>query len=266
MIKIPRMNTRGLLLTYAVLIILMIIGSSAGAAPEFATTADLGGYMVSFLAIGAVIYTGAFLYVRFVYFKKRTPEAVGQAVSYSGFEQRKFSAPIRSGITPKPSTASSDPRAPRIFISYRRSDSADVTGRIGDRLVQRFGREATFKDVDSIPLGIDFRHHLDSVVGQCDVLLAVIGDDWLGVTNTDGQRRLDDPHDYVRYEIESALERGILVVPLLVEGTPMPKAETLPATLKDLAYRNALSIRPDPDFHVDMDRLIEELAKQEIRS
>ncbi len=202
--------------------------------------------MIGFLAIGAVIYTGAFLYVRFVYFKKPAVEAANQAAS-------------RSGFSAKAATPASASRAPCIFISYRRSDSADVTGRIDDRLVQRFGRETTFKDVNSIPLGIDFRQHIDSVIGQCDVLLAVIGDDWLDITNDDGQRRLDDPNDYVRYEIESALQRDILVVPLLVEGTPMPVAEDLPATLKNLAFRNALSIRPDPDFHVDMDRLIEEL-------
>lgn len=94
-----------------------------------------------------------------------------------------------------------------IFISYRRDDASDVTGRIYDRLIQHFGKPFVFKDVDSIPLGIDFRKHLGDSVGRCDVLLAVIGKRWL-IGNV-GQRRIDDVGDFVRAEIEAALQRDI---------------------------------------------------------
>jgi hypothetical protein len=146
-----------------------------------------------------------------------------------------------------------------IFLSYRRADSADITGRIYDRLVDEFGRALIFKDVDSIPLGTDFKEYLDRKVGECRVLLAVIGDRWVDADDPDGKRRLDDPADFVRVEIESALARGIPVIPLLVRGAPMPVEEMLPVSLRGLVYRNGIQIRPDPDFHRDMDRLISSL-------
>ena len=155
-----------------------------------------------------------------------------------------------------------------IFISYRRQDSADVTGRINDRLRQHYGHDAIFTDVDNIPFGVDFRTYLDQEVSQCKILLAVIGKNWISIENDSGQRRLNDPADFVRIEIESALKRNIPVVPLLVHGTVMPPANELPESLRELTFRNGIPIRPDPDFHKDMDRLIKGLdqhlqAKQE---
>jgi hypothetical protein len=144
-----------------------------------------------------------------------------------------------------------------IFISYRRADSADVTGRIYDHLVKHFGQEAIFKDVDSIPLGVDFREYLSESVARCNVFLAIIGKRWLVADN--GERRLDSPTDFVRIEIESALQRKIPVVPLLVQGAIMPSDVDLPDSLKPLVYRNATQIRPDPDFHHDISRLIHAL-------
>lgn len=149
----------------------------------------------------------------------------------------------------------------KIFISYRRSDSADIAGRIYDRLIGKFGRNPVFKDVDSIPLGLDFKEYLDEQVGKCDVLLAIIGDQWLEASDASGNRRLDNPADFVRIEIESALERNIPVIPLLVRGAQMPTKENLPSSLRKLVYRNGIPIRPDPDFHRDMDRLIKALEK-----
>jgi len=149
----------------------------------------------------------------------------------------------------------------RIFISYRRADSIDITGRIYDRLVEKFGRDSIFKDVDSIPLGLDFKAYLDEQVGEYHVLLAIIGGHWLDAGDASGNRRLDDPADYVRIEIESALEKDIPVIPLLVSGAQMPSEESLPSSLRKLAYRNGIPIRPDPDFHRDMDRLISALEK-----
>lgn len=150
----------------------------------------------------------------------------------------------------------------KILISYRREDSADATGRIYDRLVQQFGRAAVFKDVDSIPLGINFRKHLDEQVAKCDVFLAVIGPDWMGSKASEGMSRLDDPRDFVRIEIESALKREIPVIPVLVRGATIPASERLPSSLQELSDRNGIAVRSDPDFHRDMDRLIEHLRGQ----
>jgi hypothetical protein len=149
----------------------------------------------------------------------------------------------------------------RIFISYRRSDSADISGRIYDRLIDKFGRGPIFKDVDSIPLGVDFKEYLDKKVSECNILLAVIGNHWLDASDASGKRRLEDSSDFVRIEIESALQRGIPVIPLLVHGIQIPREEQLPTSLRKLVYRNGIPIRPDPDFHRDMDRLISALEK-----
>ena len=185
------------------------------------------------------------------------------------FARRGEAVPVPRSPAPPPApapqvTPSAEPfstRVPqrlKIFMSYRRDDSADVSGRIYDRLVQRFGREQVFKDVDSIPLGVDFRKHLHQTVGSCDILVAVIGNQWLAGTAS-GVRRLDDPKDFVRIELEAALQRDIPVVPLLVRGAEVPGEAELPASLAPLSYRNGIPVRPDPDFHRDMDRLIEGL-------
>jgi hypothetical protein len=152
---------------------------------------------------------------------------------------------------PEPASAGTD----SIFISYRRQDSADVTGRIYDRSIQRFDRKQVFKDVDSIPLGVDFRAHLGNVVGRCNLLLAIIGPQWLNVGGPNA-RRLDDAGDFVRIEIEAALARNIPVIPLLVGGAELPSERELPPSLAAITFRNGIAVRPDPDFHRDMDRLI----------
>jgi len=149
---------------------------------------------------------------------------------------------------------------PKIFISYRRQDSADVTGRLHDRLGAQFGRESIFMDIDSIPFSVDFRKRLNDGIQQCDVLLAMIGDHWLnssfdGGAKT-GKRRLEDPDDSVRIEIESALSLGIPVVPVLVGRASMPSEADLPDGLKELAYKNAAEARSGPTFHENVDRLI----------
>jgi hypothetical protein len=151
----------------------------------------------------------------------------------------------------------------KIFISYRREDSEHVTGRIFDHLEARFGRDNVFLDIDTIPFGADFRRHVGQAVGQCGALLAVIGEQWLDVRYREGpkqgQRRLDDPADFVRIEIESALARGIPVVPVLVGQATMPRAEDLPEGLKELAYRNAAEVRAGRDFRGQVERLIRSL-------
>ena len=151
-------------------------------------------------------------------------------------------------------------KSPRIFISYRRADSMDVTGRIYDRLREQFGKSAIFKDVDSIPPGVDFREHLEKAVGKCRIFLVVIGDQWLEAKDAKRRNRLQDPDDFVRIEIEAALKRNIPIIPLLVRGASIPAEAKLPPSLRKLVYRNGISIRSDPDFHGDMDRLIEAIS------
>lgn len=145
-----------------------------------------------------------------------------------------------------------------IFISYRRSDSSDVVGRINDRLREHFGPDVVFKDVESIPYGDNFRAHLVQTVGQCQVVIAVIGTSWLLALQ---ERLTRGEHDWVRTEIETALNRAIAipVIPLLVSGANMPSAAALPEGLKSLAHRNAAHARRDPDFHGDLNRLIQRL-------
>ncbi|MFX0197866.1 MAG: TIR domain-containing protein [Candidatus Hodarchaeota archaeon] len=150
-----------------------------------------------------------------------------------------------------------------IFISYRRDDSADITGRIYEKLTQRFGNKAIYIDIDldSTPLGIDFRALIDEKVRQCGIMLAVIGTKWLNLKDSKGERRLDDPKDLVRIEIETALKRGIPVIPLLVSGAKFLSESNLPSPLKELTFRNGIPIRSDPDFHKDVDRLITSIEK-----
>ncbi len=152
--------------------------------------------------------------------------------------------------------------ANRVFISYRRVDSAEVVGRIYDRLAEHFGKDAIFKDVNSIYPGENFKVKISDSVAQCTVLLAIIGDQWLIIKDEKGNRRLDNPDDFVRLEIELALERkNISVIPLTVRGAQVPDAKDLPPSLSQLVFKNALPIRPDPDFDNDIARLITALEK-----
>jgi hypothetical protein len=151
--------------------------------------------------------------------------------------------------------------AGRIFISYRRRDSADVTGRIYDRLVNHFGEGTVFQDVEDNTLGMDFSEYIQGVVGKCDAFLAIIGSQWLDAADKGGGRRLDNRADNVRIEIESALLRKIPLIPVLVGGAEMPGEDALPESLRKLATRNAIHVRPNPDFRPDMTRLIEGLEE-----
>ena len=158
-----------------------------------------------------------------------------------------------SGPESLPSSTPETTPTGSIFISYRRSDSIAETGRIYDRLVLEFGRDNIFKDVDSIPFGVDFAQHIDQEVGRCQVLLVVIGTAWL----TD---RLQDPNDFIRLEIESALNRDIRVIPVFLEGVTGPPArDQLPESLQPLIRRNGTQVGHDPRFHADMGRLVKGL-------
>lgn len=144
----------------------------------------------------------------------------------------------------------------RIFISYRRDDSASISGRIYDRLVAKFGRKRVFKDVDDIPAGVDFNAYIRNTLRQCTVALVVIGQRWLDIQDADGRQRLAQPNDLVRIEIETALSLGLTVIPLLAEGATMPAPTDVPESLRELPGLNALPVRIDPDFVHDMDKVV----------
>jgi hypothetical protein len=148
--------------------------------------------------------------------------------------------------------------AVNVFISYRRTDTAAVTGRIFDRLAAHFGADSVFMDIDNVPLGVDFRQYIRDKVTTCDICLAIIGREWLH-HRVKGLRRIDDPSDFVRLELESALNAGITVVPVLIGQTEMPKPSQFPASISNLAFRNAAQVDIGRDFHVHMDRLIAEI-------
>ena len=151
----------------------------------------------------------------------------------------------------------------KIFISYRRADSKYVVDRIRDRLIEAYGEDAIFRDIESIPLGQNFSDVLKEATTACDVMLVAIGPQWAGITDAQGNKRLFDPNDYTRLEVEAGLAtKKIPVIPILVMNATMPSAEEIPESLKDLLFRNAISIRNDPDFTPDMQRLIAGINEQ----
>ena len=124
----------------------------------------------------------------------------------------------------------------KIFISYRRGDSIGHTGRLFDLLSKHFGNAQIFMDIDTIGPGEDYAEVIKKTCESCEVLLAVIGRSWLDAIDQDGNRRLDDPGDFVRLEIVHVLEKGVRVVPVLVDGARMPDAKSLPPDLKNLLF------------------------------
>jgi hypothetical protein len=147
----------------------------------------------------------------------------------------------------------------RVFISYRREDSAGHTGRLFDSLRTRFGDDSVFMDLSDIDSGQDFTDTIQQAIGSADVVLAVIGQEWLTCARN-GQRRLDDPNDLVRAEIATALERKVPVIPVLINGTVPPAEQMLPGPLRPLARRDAHEIS-DERWTYDVDRLIQAMQK-----
>lgn len=149
---------------------------------------------------------------------------------------------------------------PKFFISYRRQDSAYPAHSICGALEAQFGPDSVVFDVDTIPLGVDFKQYLNRAVSDCDALLAIIGDQWLESQRDDGTRRLSNPDDLVRIEIESAFQRSIPVIPVLVGRARIPNEDDLPDSLKRLVRCNAADVRSGGSFRTDLDRLVERLA------
>ena len=148
----------------------------------------------------------------------------------------------------------------QIFISYRRNDSAHATSRLYDRLKYKFGHENVFLDIDRIDIGTDFIVMLEKTLGSCDVLVAIIGKEWLNATDSLGHQRLNNPHDFVRMEIISALNRNILVIPVLVNGAEFPSHSLLPKQLQPLTRRQGTTISHER-FETDVDNLINRINK-----
>jgi hypothetical protein len=147
-----------------------------------------------------------------------------------------------------------------IAISYRREDSLPTAGRLYDRLQAKFGKKNVFMDFDSIPPGMDFREQIKQMIERSNLVIAIIGPHCLG-EQPDASRRIDNPADFVRLEIAYALERGIPVIPVLVNNTPMPPPEKLPQEIEGLAFRNAVTLDTGIDFHHHADRLIAGIRK-----
>jgi len=155
--------------------------------------------------------------------------------------------------------------APRrdIFVSYRRSDTESIAGRIYERLVGVVGRKHVFKDVDSLIGGKEFVPGITAWIARSDVVLVVIGQDWN--PRRGDTRRMDSPEDFVRLEIETARSLGVPVLPVLVSGAGVPEPEELPSDIRWLAGVNALPVREDPDFRNDMRRVLRAIRQFERR-
>jgi hypothetical protein len=244
-------------------VISAVVGSVTGLVGAYAVGFFLATTNDAFIMVGMALAVMAQLMI--------TKAKIGKSASTraprsaSPREQSDSRAEVRSPTEEKPvprteQATQQQAREPKhIFLSYRRQDSEDIIGRIYDRLVREFGEEAVFKDVDSIPLGVDFRTHIATQLQSCEYFLAVIGKDWLDAADQYGKRRIDDPRDHVRLETQVALKKGIPVIPVLVRNANVPPETRLPEALKDLSFRNGLAVRPDPDFHRDMDRLIDQI-------
>lgn len=142
---------------------------------------------------------------------------------------------------------------PNIVISYRRDDSKWIADRVFDRFESHYGKGNVFMDIDSIPFGLDFREHIRETLDRCDVMVALVGPNWIGRDQT-GDHILNET-DWVRIEIETALNKKIPLIPLLIDGSRMPKPEELPGVLRNFVFRQSAAIDRD-NFRAQMDKLI----------
>lgn len=141
---------------------------------------------------------------------------------------------------------------PQVFLSYRRADTQHAAGRAADKLADRY---KLFMDIDTIPPGVDFADYLRRAVGGCDVLLAFVGANWATTVDESGRRRLDDPDDWVAAEIATALDRGVPVIPVMIDGAVLPPADALPERLRPMVGRQAAPLRFE-SFTADLNHLI----------
>jgi hypothetical protein len=163
--------------------------------------------------------------------------------------------PIPKRPTPKP-------RGPNVFISYRRMDTAQIAGRVYDRLAREIPEDEIFFDVDTIPIGVDFRQNISSTVNRTAVLLVLVGERWLSLWKRSGWLLgSKSEEDFVQLEIELALASGVPILPLLVENVAMPRAGDLPSAIEEFVSLNAARIRSGRDFNTDMVRVLERIKQ-----
>lgn len=148
-------------------------------------------------------------------------------------------------------------RRPKIFLSYRRDDSSGYAGRLHAALVKHFGANQIFRDIDTVRAGEDFHDVVERSVQSCDILIAIIGKQWLTISK-ESVRRLDEPDDFVRLEIANALSRNIPVIPVLVQGATIPRPQDLPDELQSLPRHQAFEIS-DARWDYDVRQLVKEL-------
>ncbi len=147
-------------------------------------------------------------------------------------------------------------KLPKVFISYRRSMSFDICGRLGDRLRAAYGEQRVIRDIESFPIGQDFTHYILKAIPKCTHMLVLIDRDWLKEIH---RREKTKAFDWVRFEVHCALTNGIRIIPVLVNGTKMPSADKLPAELKPLSNTNAVELRGGRDFHSDVSLIMSAL-------
>ena len=146
----------------------------------------------------------------------------------------------------------------RIFLSYRRKEAGYPANWLYRRLAEHFGEDQVFMDVDTIEPGANFVDVINNAVGSCEVLLALIGDRWLTITDSKGKRRIDDSRDFVHLEIKAALRRNIRVIPILINEAKMPRDVDLPPSIAELAHHQAIELSPNR-FDLDVGRLLKAL-------
>lgn len=149
-------------------------------------------------------------------------------------------------------------RKPKLFLSYRRSDAADISGRVYDGLSREHGKKRVIKDVNSFPPGVDFKEYIEDIIPSCTAVLVIISPHW---TQTRGgsPRTRKGFDDYVHLEIRCALEHGVPVIPVLVGGARLPDPKRLPSDVRPILRRHAIALRSDPDFETDLARLMAHL-------
>jgi hypothetical protein len=168
------------------------------------------------------------------------------------------------GATSAPRLTNRARELPRIFLCYRREDTQDAAGRLYDRLIDAYGPERVFMDIDSVPLGIDFVEHVTGQIGKCSAVIVMIGKQWHTIKDKKRRRRLDSEDDLVRAEIRAALQQKIPVIPVTVQNAAMPQAEDLPDDIRLLARRNGIELSAT-HWKTDVQRLIKAL-EQNVRN
>jgi hypothetical protein len=218
-----------------------------------------GLFAITMHSILLCIYSDAGIVVNSFYaFHIVVAVTLGMVVAY--WRERFIRSDFRAKVEISQIRMRSAALSPKILMSYRRADSDAMAGRIRDRLSEHFGEASVFMDIDSIPFGTDFRSHITNSLISADIIIAVVGKEWLGAKGGGG-RRIDDENDPVRIEVEIALQRGIPLVPVLVSGAKMPELSELPASIKEFSFRNAAEVEAGIDFRHHMVRLIHSLDR-----